>query len=120
MLGASAAVPEHIKSRVLLPKAKLPVSNSEPAVTVLENLALVPFSRPVIVPPERGNAPRFANASTGDEAPVPPLAVEIGPERARVTFPAEPPPVRPGPAVTAVMLLEIPPPPEPVPTLGKV
>ena len=108
MFEASAAVPEHIKSRDLLPKAKFPVSNSAPAVTVLEKLALVPFSGPIMVPPDRGIAPRLASAAAGVVAPVPPFAVEIGPESAIVTLPLEPPPVRPEPAVTAVMALEVP------------
>jgi len=52
--------------------------------------------------------PRFASAPAAVVAPVPPFTVETGPERARVTFPLEPPPAKPEPAVTAVMLLELP------------
>ena len=46
---------------------------------------------------------------------MPPFAAKTGPERDRVTFPLEPPPVRPGPAVTAVMGLVVPLVPKPVP-----
>jgi hypothetical protein len=51
--------------------------------------------------------PRLASAAAGVVAPVPPLAVEIGPARASVTFPLDPPPLRPVPAVTAVMPLDV-------------
>jgi hypothetical protein len=49
--------------------------------------------------------PRFAKAAAVVVAPVPPFASAIGPERARVTFPVEPPPIRPWPAITPVRVL---------------
>ena len=47
---------------------------------------------------------RLASAPDAVDAPVPPLSVETGIERAIAMFPLEPPPVRPVPAITPVIV----------------
>ena len=96
-------------------KVLAPFTSSGVAGVVVAMPMLVPDSGPanvcrVVCVEEM--PPRFASASAGSAAPVPPFAVETGPERANVTFPLEPPPVRPGPVVMPVMV--------PAPTPGKV